>query len=227
MHAGNRCWQILTSRPRATVNQQTGRTRKIQREAFLIDYNPSQLIQRTWRPTCLHVPLQQRSQTRKVTLQKWRYKKRKHSVHAYSRKNQKRPILRSEKHGDLITAEHRVLNEGRESRDNHRYAVVVQVLATQRNPCQTKTSQNTGKNLRKFTDTVAEDKSYSHVQFIRIWQVLWRIIMESSNNYTSSIRDISRIIEIWIGWKGVVGFYEMMLLSARWPRPPSSWEISS
>ena len=33
--------------------------------------------------------------------------------------------------GDLITADHKVLGEGCESRNNHRYAVVVQVLATQ------------------------------------------------------------------------------------------------
>ena len=62
---------------------------------------------------------------------------------------------------DLITAEHKIFNEGRESRNNHWHAVVVQVLATQWNPCQTKTAQETEKNVRKFTDTVAEAKSYS------------------------------------------------------------------
>ena len=41
MHAGNRCWQIMTSRPRWTVNQQTRWTRKIQRKAFLFGYRPS------------------------------------------------------------------------------------------------------------------------------------------------------------------------------------------
>ena len=35
-----------------------------------------------------------------------------------------------EKFGDLITADHKVLNDGCESGDNHRYAVVVQDLAT-------------------------------------------------------------------------------------------------
>ena len=43
-----------------------------------------------------------------------------------------------------------ILSEGCESRNNHRYAVVVQVLATQWNPCKTKTSQETENNLRKF-----------------------------------------------------------------------------
>ena len=40
-------------------------------------------------------------------------------------------LPRAEKFGDLITADQKVLNEGCESRDNHRYAVVVQDLATQ------------------------------------------------------------------------------------------------
>ena len=82
-------------------------------------------------------------------------------------------IPRAEKFGDLTPAEHKILNEGRESRNNHRYAVVVQVLATQWNPCQTKNSQETEKYLRKLTETGAEAKSYSYVQFIIIWQVLW------------------------------------------------------
>ena len=39
-------------------------------------------------------------------------------------------LPRAEKFGDLIPADHKVVNEGCESRDNHRYAVVVQDLAT-------------------------------------------------------------------------------------------------
>ena len=39
--------------------------------------------------------------------------------------------LRAENSGDLITADHKVLSEGCESRNSHRYAVVVQDLATQ------------------------------------------------------------------------------------------------
>ena len=37
-----------------------------------------------------------------------------------------------QKFGDLIQADHKVVSEGCESRNNHRYAVVVQDLATQR-----------------------------------------------------------------------------------------------
>ena len=55
----------------------------------------------------------------------------------------------------LITADHKVLSEGCESRNNHRYAVVVQDLATQwiqSYPCKTKTSQETQKSLQKFLE---------------------------------------------------------------------------
>ena len=38
---------------------------------------------------------------------------------------------RAGKLGDMITADHKLLSEGCESRNNHRYAVVVQDLATQ------------------------------------------------------------------------------------------------
>ena len=37
-------------------------------------------------------------------------------------------LPRAEKFGDLITADHQVFHEGCESRDNHLYAVVVQIL---------------------------------------------------------------------------------------------------
>ena len=40
-------------------------------------------------------------------------------------------VLRAEKFGDLITADHKVLSENCESRNNQRYAIVVQDLATQ------------------------------------------------------------------------------------------------
>ena len=51
-------------------------------------------------------------------------------------------VPRAEHFGDLSTADHKILSEGSESRNNHRYAVVVQGLATQwiqSYPCKTKT----------------------------------------------------------------------------------------
>ena len=64
-------------------------------------------------------------------------------------------VLRAQNFGDLITADHKVLSEGCESRNNHRYAVVVQDLATQwiqSYPCKTKTSQGTQRSLQKFLE---------------------------------------------------------------------------
>ena len=64
-------------------------------------------------------------------------------------------LLRAEKYGDLTTADCKVRHEGSESRNNHRYAVVVQDLATQwiqAYPCKTKTSQETQRSLQKFLE---------------------------------------------------------------------------
>ena len=63
--------------------------------------------------------------------------------------------------GDLITADHKVLSDNCESRNNHRYAVVVQDLATQwiqAYPCKTKTSQETQRSLQKFLEPERKPK---------------------------------------------------------------------
>ena len=70
-------------------------------------------------------------------------------------------ILCAEIFGDLITADHKVLIEACESRNNHRYAVVIQDLATQwiqSHPCKKKTSQDTEKSLRKFLEPSEKPK---------------------------------------------------------------------
>ena len=64
-------------------------------------------------------------------------------------------VPRAENFGDLITADHKVLSENCESRNNHRHAIVVQGLATQwiqSYPCKTKTSQETQRSLQKFLE---------------------------------------------------------------------------
>ena len=61
----------------------------------------------------------------------------------------------------MITADHKVLGEGCESRNNHRYAVVVQDLATQwiqSCPCKTKTSQETENSLQQFLEPTWKPK---------------------------------------------------------------------
>ena len=62
-------------------------------------------------------------------------------------------VPREENCGDLTTADDKVLSEICESRNNHRYAVVVQELATQwiqAYSCKNKTSQETQRSLQKF-----------------------------------------------------------------------------
>ena len=64
-------------------------------------------------------------------------------------------VLRAEKFGVLITADHKVLSDNFESRNNHRNAIVGQDLATQwiqSFPCKTKTSQETPRRLQKFLE---------------------------------------------------------------------------
>ena len=73
-------------------------------------------------------------------------------------------VPRNEIMDDLITDDHKVLREGCESRNNHRYAVVVQDMATQwiqSYPCITKTSQETHKNFQKFLDRRGNQKSFT------------------------------------------------------------------
>ena len=68
---------------------------------------------------------------------------------------------RAEQLRDLTTADHKVLSEGFESRNYHRYAVVVQDLATQwisSYPCKTQTSQETEKSLQKFLEPTWKPK---------------------------------------------------------------------
>ena len=63
--------------------------------------------------------------------------------------------------GDLITADHEVLSEGCESLNNHRYAVVVQDLASQwiqSYLCKTKTFEETQRSLQKFLEPTRKPK---------------------------------------------------------------------
>ena len=72
---------------------------------------------------------------------------------------------RAEHFGDLIAANHKVLSEESESRNNHRHAVVVQDVATQwiqSYPCK-QSFQETQKNLMKFLEpTRKPEVIYTH-----------------------------------------------------------------
>ena len=70
-------------------------------------------------------------------------------------------VPRAANFGDLITADHKVLSDNCESRNNHRYAVVVQDLASQwiqAYPCKNKTSQETQGSLQKFLEPERKPK---------------------------------------------------------------------
>ena len=70
-------------------------------------------------------------------------------------------VLWADKLGDMITADHKVLNEGGDSRNNHRYSVMVQDSGTQwiqSGSCKTKTSQETERSLRKFLEPSEKPK---------------------------------------------------------------------
>ena len=70
-------------------------------------------------------------------------------------------VPRAANFGDLITADHKVLSDNCESRNNHRCAVVVQDLATQwiqAYPCKNKTSQETQRSVQKVLEPERKPK---------------------------------------------------------------------
>ena len=87
--------------------------------------------------------------------------KRTNITRAPCRRRNGEAVLRAVNFGDLITADHKVLSDNCESRNNHRYAVVVQDLATQwiqAYPCKNKTSQETQRSLQKFLEPERKPK---------------------------------------------------------------------
>ena len=93
--------------------------------------------------------------------------KRTKITRATCRRRNSGAVLRAEIFSDLITADHKVLSDNCESRNNHRYAVVVQDLATQwiqAYPCKPKlhkkpreackSSWNPRGNQKSFTLTI-------------------------------------------------------------------------
>ena len=70
-------------------------------------------------------------------------------------------VPRADKICDLTKADHKILRGGCESRNNHRYAIVVQELASQwiqSYPCNAKTSQETERSLQKFLEPSRKPK---------------------------------------------------------------------
>ena len=87
--------------------------------------------------------------------------KRTKITRAPCRRRKGEAVPRADNFGDLITADHKVLSDNCESRNNHRYVVVVQDLATQwiqASPCKNKTSQETQRSLQKFLEPERKPK---------------------------------------------------------------------
>ena len=89
------------------------------------------------------------------------------------RKRTGEALPRAEKFGDLITADHKVLKEGCESRDIHQYAVMVQrschsmvsILSVQN-----KSSHETKKRLLKFLEPSQAPKVVYTDNSLVIWE---------------------------------------------------------
>ena len=87
--------------------------------------------------------------------------KRTKITRAPCRRRKSEAVPRADNFGDLITADHKVPSDNCESRNNHRYAVVVQDLATQwiqAYLCKNKTSQETERSLQKFLEPERKPK---------------------------------------------------------------------
>ena len=103
---------------------------------------------------CPHIPLKECTQIRKVTLQKWKHKKRKHSVHAYFRKNQK-----------IYSAIRKVWCRARSSAKEVNLGTLTDTLSWHKfSPLngirvKPKTSQETEKHLRKFSKPSQKPKA--------------------------------------------------------------------
>ena len=94
--------------------------------------------------------------------------------------------------GDFITADPKVLWEECESRNNHRYAVIVQDLSTQRLQAYAcKNKDFTGNDEESSKVSLAETQSECHLnlQLTGFWQSLRRPPVESMYINASSFRD--------------------------------------
>ena len=91
----------------------------------------------------------------------------------------------SRSHGDLITADHKVLSENSESRNNHRRAIV------------NKNFTGNTEKLAKVLGGRSEVQSHLPRQIFRIWQSLWRSLLESL------FVDNLQIRNKWDCWKAV------------------------
>ena len=153
-------------------------------------------------------------------------------------------VPRAVNFGDLITADHKVLSDNCESRNNHRYAIMVQDLTTQwiqAYPCKTKTSQETRRSLQSSWNPRGNQKSFALtipsnseklVSLLESLHVLHHTdrrhmgLLKEQSSAQSKGRHLCCIVAIRSEWKLVGRFYGMLHLSAKrhrfinwWKRP--------
>ena len=161
---------------------------------------------------------------------------------AFCRRRAGTVVLGAENFGDLITADHKVLSDGSELRHNHRYAVVVQDLATQwlqSYPCKTKSSQETSKNLMQFVEPARKPKviyTDNSIEFGKACEDLsWNHCTSTPHrSETNGIaeRAVRRVkegtsavlLQSGLDWKMVGRFYGMLYLSAKHSRSLIWWK---
>ena len=137
---------------------------------------------------------------------------------------------------------HKVLSESCESRNNHRYAVVVQDLATQwiqSYLCKNKTSQETQRSLQKILEPERKPKvvyTDNSLEFGKTCEYLsWNHCMSTphrsetkwdcwESSAQSKGRHLCCIVAIRSGWKLMGRFYGMLHLSAQRHRSIIWWE---
>ena len=98
-------------------------------------------------------------------------------------------VPRAANFGDLITADHKVLSDNCESRNNHRYAVVVQDLASQwiqAYPCKNKTSQETQRSKSSWNPSRA-----SGSQLTVPWRFLFLCVLNSPVIAHAKVMEVS------------------------------------
>ena len=148
----------------------------------------------------------------------------------------------SENFGDLTTADHNILSEESESRNKHRYAVVVQDLATQwiqSYPCKTKTSQKTEKSFQKFLEPTWKPKVFctdNSLEFGKAcedlsWNHCTSTPHRSQTNVIAerAVRSVKEetsavLLHSGLGEKWWADFHEMLLLCAKHSRSLGRWE---
>ena len=152
-------------------------------------------------------------------------------------------VPRAAHYGELITTDHKVLSDNFESRNNHRYAVVVHDLATQwiqAYPCKKqKTSQETQRSLQKFLEPDRNPKviyTDNSLEFGKACEELsWNHCMstphrsETNGTAERAVRSVKEgtsccIVAIGSEWKLVGRFCGMLHLSAKRHRVIIWWE---